>query len=127
MPEPEQRHQAALERFLSDHPEVASELNNLNPLLARAAGLTPEQYRAERLHEAFEEEAQRRDLFAWELTLQLTAESPEAFQTQRLEVHREVAEMAGMQWADYCKMQGLAFQGLANQGLAPLDTKMQGE
>lgn len=108
---PEQPHQRALALFLSEHPELRETLDHLNPLAARAAGLTQEQYRDERLHEAFEEEAQRLGLFAWELTLQLTAESPEQFAAQRLEVHKEVAEMAGMEWAEYCELNGISIAG----------------
>jgi hypothetical protein len=107
MSTPEPQHQAALDRFLLDHPALAEELDHLNPLAARAAGLTPAQFRAERLHEAFEEHAQSLELFAWELTLKLTAASPEEYEAQRLEVHREVAQMANMSWAEYADMYGL--------------------
>ena len=104
---PEQPHQRALALFLAARPELRDTLDHLNPLAAQAAGLTQQQYREERLHEAFEEEAQRLGLFAWELTLQFTAESQEQFEAQRLEVHKEVAEMAGMGWAEYCELNGL--------------------
>ncbi|SDA38562.1 hypothetical protein SAMN03159443_00160 [Pseudomonas sp. NFACC15-1] len=103
----EQQHERALAKFLDEHPELRHELDHLNPLLAQAKGETAAQYRDERLHEAFEAEAERLGLFAWELTLQLTATSPEAYQAQRLEVHKEVAEMAGMAWAEYCQLHGL--------------------
>ncbi|MGK3118955.1 DUF6388 family protein [Pseudomonas corrugata] len=103
----EQQHERALEKFLDERPELRAELDHLNPLLAQAKGETAEQYRAERLHEAFEAEAERQGLFAWELTLQLTATSPEDYQSQRMDVHREVAEMAGMDWAEYCELHGL--------------------
>ncbi|MGE8147035.1 DUF6388 family protein [Pseudomonas frederiksbergensis] len=104
----EQRHEQALNRFLDGRPELRHELDNLNPLLAQAKGETPAQYRDERLHEAFEAEAERLDLFAWELTLQLTAPTAEDYQAQRMEVHREVAEMAGMDWLEYCELYGLS-------------------
>ncbi|MCF5052929.1 DNA repair protein [Pseudomonas syringae] len=107
MSPPGDNHQLALDRFLSEHPEVASELDTLNPLAAQAKGETLAQYRAERLHEAFEAEAERQGLFAWELTLKLTAESPQAFEAQRLEVHKEVAQMAGLSWAEYCQLHDL--------------------
>ncbi|WP_043301179.1 DUF6388 family protein [Pseudomonas sp. M47T1] len=107
MIDPEQRHPAALERFLAAHDDIRQQLDQLNPLEAQAAGLTAGQYRAERLHEAFEMEAERQGLFAWELTLQLTTDSPEDFQAQRLEVHKEVAEMAGMDWDEYRGLYGL--------------------
>ncbi|NUU36951.1 DUF6388 family protein [Pseudomonas sp. C2B4] len=107
MAAPEQHHELALKRFLDERPELRTELDNLNPLLAQAKGETLEQFRDERLHEAFEAEAEGLGLFAWELTLKLTAATPEDYETQRLEVHREVAEMAGMDWLEYCELYGL--------------------
>lgn len=107
MPQVETPHQIALHTFLGQHPEVAQELDRLNPLLAQVAGLTLQQYREERLHEAFELEAERLGLFAWELTLQLTSPNPQAFEEQRREVHREVAQMAHMSWEEYCELNNL--------------------
>lgn len=107
MAEPDSRHQAALDRFLETHPELQAELDGLNPLAARAAGVSIDEYRAERLHEAFEQAADEQGIFAWELTLKLTADTPEDFRAQRLEVHREVAEMAGMPWEEYLQLNGL--------------------
>ena len=103
----DQRHEQALKLFLDARPELREALYHLNPLLAQAKGETPAQYREERLHEAFEAEAESQGLFAWELTLQLTATTPEEYQAQRLEVHREVAEMAGMDWLEYCDLYGI--------------------
>lgn len=107
----EQQHERALEKFLDARPDLRVELDNLNPLLAQAKGETAAQYRAERLHEAFEAEAEHQGLFAWELTLQLTATAPQDYENQRMEVHKEVAQMAGMEWAEYCELNGLKSQG----------------
>lgn len=109
MPAPEQHHEQALKRFLDERPQLRDELDHLNPLLAQAKGETLAQFREERLHEAFEAEAERLGLFAWELTLQLTTATSEEYEAQRLEVHREVAEMAGMDWLEYCEMYGLSW------------------
>ncbi|MHC8305269.1 DUF6388 family protein [Pseudomonas sp. PB3P13] len=103
----EQQHEHALRKFLDERPQLREELDNLNPLLAQAKGETAAQYREERLHEAFEAEAEHLGLFAWELTLQLTAATAEEYQAQRREVHKEVAEMAGMDWLEYCDLYGL--------------------
>lgn len=108
MSEPGENHRLALDIFLNQPPELRAELDTLNPLAAQAKKETMAQYRAERLHEAFEAEAEARNLFAWELTLQLVAQSPQAFEAQRLEVHREVAQMAGLGWDEYCQLHGLA-------------------
>jgi hypothetical protein len=103
----DQRHEQALKLFLDARPELRETLDHLNPLLAQAKGENAAQYREERLHEAFEAEAENQGLFAWELTLLLTAATPEDYQAQRMEVHREVAEMAHLSWADYCDLYGL--------------------
>ena len=103
----ESQHELALQRFLNARPQLREELDNLNPLAAQAKGETMAQYRDERLHEAFEAEAEHQHLFAWELTLQLTVASPEDFAAQRREVHKEVAQMAGMPWQEYCDLHGL--------------------
>ena len=110
MTEPGPLHQKALDRFLSEHPELIVELETLNPLAARAIGQSMKEFRQERLNEAFEAEAERLGLFAWELTLQLSSASPQEFEAQRLEVHREVAQMAAMDWAEYCELHGLENQ-----------------
>lgn len=107
MPHVETPHQIALTKFLAQYPQVAQDLDRLNPLLAQVAGMTLQQYREERLHEAFEHEAERLGLFAWELTLQLTSATPQAFEEQRREVHREVAQMAHMSWDEYCELNNL--------------------
>ena len=107
MSPPGDNHQLALDRFLNEHPQILAELDTLNPLAAQAKGETLAQYRAERLHEAFEAEAERQGLFAWELTLKLTTESAEAFERQRLEVHKEVAQMAGLSWTEYAQLHDL--------------------
>ena len=107
MTEPGPLHQKALDRFLREHPELILELETLNPLAARAIGQSMKEFRQERLNEAFEAEAERLGFFAWELTLQLTSASPQEFEAQRLEVHREVAQMAGMDWAEYCELHDL--------------------
>lgn len=103
----ESQHELALQRFLDAHPAVRETLDHLNPLQAQARGETMAQYRDERLHEAFEAQAEQQGLFAWELTLQLTATSLEDFAAQRREVHKEVAQMAGMDWQQYCDLHGL--------------------
>ena len=104
MSAPSDTYQRALDTFLREHPQIVADLDSLNPLAAQARGETLAQYRAERLHEAFEAHAEQQHLFAWELTLKLTAESHEAYEAQRREVHKEVAQMAGMDWVEYCHL-----------------------
>ncbi len=63
MTEPGINHQKALDRFLGEHPELAAQLETLNPLAARAVGQSMKEYRQERLNEAFEAEAERLGFF----------------------------------------------------------------
>ncbi|MBD1552335.1 DUF6388 family protein [Pseudomonas typographi] len=88
----ENRHQAALDRYLAQHPELAEEI---------AALSEPEQ--RQQIEWAFEDAAGERGLQAWEYALELIAESPEALAVMRLETHREVAEALGMSWEEYCQ------------------------
>ena len=55
----ESQHELALQRFLNARPALREELDHLNPLAAQAKGETMAQYRNERLHEAYEAEAER--------------------------------------------------------------------
>jgi len=41
------------------------------------------------------------------LTLKLTTDSSEDFEALRLEVHKEVAQMAGLSWVEYCQLHDL--------------------
>ena len=93
---------------------------NLKAMQLAILGQSMQEYRQERLHEAFEAEAERLGFFAWELTLQLTSETPEDFQAQRLEVHREVAQMAGMEWPTARASSGFSFSSsAASSGRSP--------
>ena len=40
-------------------------------------------------------------------TLKVLFIEPQAFEAQRLEVHREVAQMAGLEWSEYCQLHDL--------------------
>lgn len=104
---PTDRHALALQRFLAERPALGLELAQLNPLAAQARRESLEKFRQEHLHAAFEAEAQAQGLFAWELTLKLTAASPAQYLAQRLEVHRESAQMAGIEWDQYRRLYGL--------------------
>lgn len=53
---------------------------------------------------AFEDEAEYRGIPAWELALELIAESPEQLKAMRLEAHQQVADTLGMEWTEYCEL-----------------------
>nr|WP_314489617.1 DUF6388 family protein [uncultured Pseudomonas sp.] len=87
----EDRQTAALQRFAEANPQLLEEIAALD---ARE--------QAQQVQWAFEDEAQAQGLQAWELALQLIADSPEALAEMRLETHREVAEALGLEWEEYC-------------------------
>lgn len=88
----ESRQAVALERFAQANPQLLEEIAGLNA-----------HEQQQQIQWAFEDQAQERGLQAWELTLELIAESPEQLREMRLEVHREVAEALGLSWQEYCE------------------------
>ena len=55
---------------------------------------------------AFEDEAESQGYQPWELTLKYTS-TPEAFEAARLALHKEAAEVLGVEWEEYCEMNDL--------------------
>ncbi|WP_295470126.1 DUF6388 family protein [uncultured Pseudomonas sp.] len=83
--------QAALARYLADHPTLKDEIAALS-----------EREQAQQVQWAFEDAAEEQGIEPWELAIELIAESPEQRQAMRLEAHRQVAEALGMDWEEYC-------------------------
>lgn len=88
----EARQELALQRFAEGNPQLLEEIRELNA-----------HEQAQQILWAFEDAAQEQGLEPWELTLQLVAESADELRAMRLEVHHEVAEALGMEWAEYCQ------------------------
>ncbi|MBA1202024.1 hypothetical protein G7009_09655 [Pseudomonas capeferrum] len=88
----EARQDLALQRFAEASPQLLEEIRELDA-----------HEQAQQIQWAFEDAAQEQGLEPWELTLQLVAESADDLRAMRLEVHREVAEALGMEWAEYCR------------------------
>ncbi|MNG12804.1 hypothetical protein D3C84_964390 [compost metagenome] len=55
---------------------------------------------------AFEDEAEAQGLQPWELTLKYTT-TPEEYEATRLALHKEAAEVLGVEWEEYCEMNNL--------------------
>ena len=87
----EHRQAVALQRFAEANAQLLEEIKSLD---ARE--------QAQQIQWAFEDQAQEQGLQAWELALELIAESPEALASMRLETHQEVAEALGLEWEEYC-------------------------
>ncbi|MFF7709425.1 DUF6388 family protein [Pseudomonas sp. NPDC007930] len=92
----EHRHQAALNAYLAQQPQLAEEI----------AALSAHEQR-QQIEWAFEDTASERGLQPWEYALELIAETPEQLHAMRLETHREVAEALGMEWEEYCQFNGI--------------------
>ncbi|WP_348970603.1 DUF6388 family protein [Pseudomonas atacamensis] len=91
----EQRHEQALEKYLLDVPELKDEIK----------GLSPDDQK-DQIQWSFEDEAEAQGLQPWELTLKYTS-TPEEFEAQRLVLHKEAAEVLGVEWEEYCEMNNL--------------------
>ncbi len=91
----EQRHEQALEKYKLDAPELMDEIKDL-----------PADEQKDQIQWAFEDEAEAQGLQPWELTLKYTS-TPEEFEAKRLELHKEAAEVLGVDWEEYCEMNNL--------------------
>ncbi|MBC3206448.1 dephospho-CoA kinase [Pseudomonas sp. SWRI111] len=91
----EQRHEQALEKYLQDVPDLKEEIKDLSP-----------DDQKDQIQWAFEDEAEAQGLQPWELTLKYTS-TPEEFEAQRLVLHKEAAEVLGVEWDEYCEMNNL--------------------
>ncbi len=91
----QQRHEQALEKYLLDVPDLKEEIKDLSP-----------DDQKDQIQWAFEDEAEARGLQPWELTLKYTS-TPEEFEAQRLVLHKEAAEVLGVEWEEYCEMNNL--------------------
>ncbi|MCW0919724.1 DUF6388 family protein [Pseudomonas sp. RG1] len=91
----EQRHEQALEKYLLDVPDLKEEIKDLSP-----------DDQKDQIQWAFEDEAEAQGLQPWELTLKYTS-TPEEFEAQRLVLHKEAADVLGVEWEEYCEMNNL--------------------
>lgn len=91
----EQRHEEALKKYMLDAPELMEEIKNLSA-----------DDQKDQIQWAFEDEAEAQGLQPWELTLKYTS-TPEEYEATRLALHKEAAEVLGVEWEEYCEMNNL--------------------
>jgi len=91
----EARHEEALKKYLLESPQLAEEIKDL-----------PADDQKDQIQWAFEDEAESQGLQPWELTLKYTS-TPEEFEAARLVLHKEAAEVLGVEWEEYCEMNNL--------------------
>ena len=91
----EVRHEEALKKYLEDTPQLKEEIKDLSADDQR-----------DQIQWAFEDEAESQGYQPWELTLKYTS-TPEEFEAARLVLHKEAAEVLGVEWNEYCEMNNL--------------------
>ena len=91
----EVQHQAALDKYLEATPQLKEEIKDLS-----------DDDQRDQIQWAFEDEAESQGLQPWELTLKYTS-TPEEFEAARLVLHKEAAEVLGVEWDEYCEMNNL--------------------
>lgn len=91
----EARHEQALGKYVLDAPALLEEIKDLSP-----------DDQKDQIQWAFEDEAEAQGLQPWELTLKYTT-TPEEFEVERLKLHKEAAEVLGVEWEEYCEMNNL--------------------
>ena len=91
----EARHEQALKHYLEATPQLKEEIKDLSADDQR-----------DQIQWAFEDEAESQGYQPWELTLKYTS-TPEEFEAQRLVLHKEAAEVLGVDWDEYCEMNNL--------------------
>ena len=89
------RHEQALKHYLEDTPQLKEEIKDLSADDQR-----------DQIQWAFEDEAESQSLQPWELTLKYTS-TPEEFEAARLVLHKEAADVLGVEWQEYCEMNNL--------------------
>ena len=91
----EVRHEEALKKYLEDTPQLKDEIKDLSADDQR-----------DQIQWAFEDEAESQGYQPWELTLKYTS-TPEEFEAARLVLHKEAADVLGVEWQEYCEMNNL--------------------
>ena len=91
----EVRHQEALEKYLEATPQLKEEIKELSADDQR-----------DQIQWAFEDEAESQGYQPWELTLKYTS-TPQEFEAARLVLHKEAADVLGVEWQEYCEMNNL--------------------
>ncbi|WP_339479061.1 MULTISPECIES: DUF6388 family protein [unclassified Pseudomonas] len=91
----EARHEEALRKYALDTPQLLDEIKDLSA-----------DDQKDQIQWAFEDEAEAQGLQPWELTLKYTS-TAEEFEVQRLALHKEAAEVLGVEWDEYCEMNNL--------------------
>jgi hypothetical protein len=99
-----QRYALAKEKFLSINPRLKQKLDNLNENTAINIGMTLEDYRNNEFSREFSKYAKLHKLDSIILVIELCTDNHEARNEMVLEYYQEHAEILGISWDDFKKI-----------------------
>lgn len=97
----ENRYNVARDRYFRENREARDELESLSAVDSDSIGCAREETLERHRREIFSRAAQAHDLEMDEFVIRLTAESPEQARAWRLDRHRHVANILGIEWDSY--------------------------
>jgi hypothetical protein len=103
----ENRYSAARDKFFAENPRALTEIESVSAGVIEACGMTIDEYRQQQRCVVFADAAKTRGLEVDEFVIRLIAESPEQAQEWRLDRHRKVAKVLGIEWDEYKQMNGI--------------------
>lgn len=101
------RFEDAREIFFSQHPELLAEVEAVGASELDAIGVDRDHWIAHLRSEIFAAAAKARGLEPREFVIRLVAQSPEEAHEWRLADHRRTAEILGIEWDDYKKLNNI--------------------
>lgn len=104
----ENRYQVARDKFFSENPRALTQIESVKPAVIEACGMTVDEYREQQRMVVFAEAARSRRLEVDEFVIRLVAESPEQAYEWRLDQHRKIANLLGIDWDEYKQLNRIA-------------------
>lgn len=97
----ENRYSAARDKFFAENPRALTQIESVKPAVIEACGMTVDEYREQQRCVVFSDAARSRGLEVDEFVIRLVAESPEQASEWRLDQHRKIAAVLGIDWDEY--------------------------
>lgn len=104
----ENRYSAARDRFFAENPGALAQIESVKPAVIEACGMTVAEYREQQRLVVFAEAARSSGIEVDEFVIRLVAESPEQAEEWRMDQHRKLAAVLGIDWDDYKKLNRIA-------------------
>lgn len=97
----EKRYSAARDKFFAENPRALAEIESVRPSVIEACGITVDEYRQQQRCVVFAAAAKTHGFEVDEFVIHLVAESTEQAQAWRLDRHRKMATVLGIEWDEY--------------------------